>query len=160
MTNTRAEAEKEFQRRITLEFDTHSVALVNVLRKLIAHDYPCEVESLDFVVFPMNFYSGFPMRVFFTDKNNTEFFIMRNGEANYPSPVDPSLLDIPQLCSESIEKEIFGEDPETDTWTLAGDTLIAWFFGRWFDAGGAEFTRSATIALHDDRAYYELPCKV
>lgn len=159
MDKPQTEAEKEFQRRITQALDVHSSAMVDVLRKLIAHDYPKEVESIDFVVFPMDFYSGFPMRVFFLDKNNTEFFITRNGEAEYPSPVDPDLLDIPQLCSASIEEEIFGEDPETDPWTLAGETMIGWLFRRWHEAGGAEFTRAATAALHDDKDYYELPCK-
>ena len=146
----------EFQRRVVEALEPHSTALVGVLKQLVAHDYPADVVSLDFEVFPESFTSGFPVRAFFMDEDNSEFFVYEGGEAQYPSPVDPDLLDLPCVYGDDAAEELLAVDPDADDLTLAGEALVPWFNRCWLDAGGAVFTRSATISLHDDPRFFDL----
>jgi hypothetical protein len=72
--------------------------LVAVLRQLVEHEYPKEVVSIDFEVFTYGFTEGFPVRAFFMDSTNSEYFVAIDGSYRYPSPVDPDLLHIKRVC--------------------------------------------------------------
>jgi hypothetical protein len=148
--------EAEFQRRVTKALEQHTSALVPVLRQLINHEYPSEVVAVVFEVFAEDFTSGFPVRAFFVDHKNSEFFLFERGEARYPCPVDPGLLDIPSVYDRSIEEEVLAANHEADSYTLAGKALIPWFAACWLAAGGSSFGRQATINLHDDAEVYDL----
>jgi hypothetical protein len=66
-------AEQEFQRLVRASLAALESDLTRVLASLIWHKYPDEVVALDFEVFSDGFTSGFPVRVFFLDRENTEF---------------------------------------------------------------------------------------
>lgn len=148
--------ETEFQQRVVAALELHSPELVAVLRQLVAHDYPPDVASVDFEVFPDGFTSGFPVRAFFMDDSNSEFFVIEDGEARCPSSVDPGLLDISRVYEDSLEAELEGAVPDADSFTLAAEAVIPWFARCWAAAGGREFTRRAGISLHDDVRRYDL----
>ncbi|MBL4770905.1 MAG: hypothetical protein JKY61_07140 [Planctomycetes bacterium] len=150
------ETEQEFQRHVNDALEPHSQALISVLRQLVLHDYPHEVVSVEFEVFPQSFPSGFPVRAFFMDKDNTEFFISKDGAPAYPSPVDPELLELSRVYRADAAKDLLDADPDADDLTLAGEALIPWFSRCWLEAGGAVFTRSATISLHDGGRFFDL----
>jgi hypothetical protein len=145
-----------FQQRVVEALSSHTEALIHVLRQLVRHPYPPEVVHLAFEVFTDGFRSGFPVRVFFIDAENNEFFLYEDGEAKYPSSVDPGLLDIPSVYGEELEKELEEDDPEADFYTLAGEALVPWFSDCWQAAGGAGFSRAASIRLHDDVKFFDL----
>jgi hypothetical protein len=129
-------------------------ALVAVLRQLVEHDYPPEVAAVDFEVFSDTWSEGFPARAFFMDESNCEHFIYVDGKAEYPSPVDPALLDVPHVVTPEYADSVFDRDPNLDTFTLGTEEFIPWFAGCWRKAGGTAFKRRATIAEHDhDREF-------
>lgn len=130
--------------------------LVPVLQKLIAHQYPPEVVSLDFEIFPDGFSEGFPVRAFFMDDENSEHFLEVDGKWVYPSPVDPGLIQITFVYDEAFEATFLELDADLDTYTLAGEALVPWFADCWTEAGGAAFDRGATIMLHDDLRSFDL----
>ena len=120
-----------------------------VLAQLVSHPYPSEVACIDFEIFMDGFTDGFPVRAFFMDLDNSEFFIYKDGKANYPSPVDPELLDVPCVYPQEFEDTFTGDDEEFDPWHHATEVLIDWFSKKWVAAGGLDFGLSATIAAHD-----------
>ncbi|MGI0035819.1 MAG: hypothetical protein ACRD98_08115, partial [Nitrososphaera sp.] len=105
--------------------------LVAALRSLISHNYPPEVFALSFEVFSDTFTSGFPARAFFMDRTNCEYFLYVNGEATYPSPIDPWLLDIDSTYPAEIEDDFLSRDPDLNTWDIATSEFISWFSECW-----------------------------
>ena len=148
--------EAEFQRRVRQALEQHEENLVPVLRQIIEYDYPPEVASVDFEVFVDGFTQGFPVRAFFMDESNSEFFVLKDGEAIYPSPVDPGLLDISRVYDDSLEEQLLAARSDADSYTLVGQALIPWFAYCWATAGGAGFLRRSGINLHDDLAVFDL----
>ena len=149
-------APEDFQERVAESLAPYTSALTEILRKVVKHEYPTEVASVDFEVFPDGFTSGFPVRAFFMDDTNSEFFVQEGSEAKYPCPVDPGLLVISRVYDVSLEEELEATHPNTDAYTLAGQALIPWFAQCWVAAGGLQFDRSARIALHDELESYDL----
>ena len=141
--------EQKFQRLVRASLAALEPSLTPVLASLIGHKYPSEVVALDFEVFSDEFTSGFPVRVFFLDRRNTEFFVWVDGKATYPSPVDPGLLDIDCVYPEEIEEELTIASPESDPWHIATNELFDWFMNCWRKAGGNNFRFAASIAHHD-----------
>jgi hypothetical protein len=146
----------EFREAVTIHLERLSPALTSVLRRLMSHPYPPEVHHLDFEVFCDGFTEGFPVRAFFMDETNCEHFVYINGKAQYPTNVDPGLLEIDGVYSRSFEKDFAARDPELDYMTEAGKTLVPWFATCWYAAGGPVFPRPAYIGLHDDSTRYDL----
>lgn len=138
----------EFSAFVLSKLHPFTSPLVKVLAQLLRDELPQEVASIHFEVFPDGFTSGFPVRAFFLDQYNTEFFRKQNGEAHYPTSIDPGLLVIPHVYERKAERQFEGDD--RDVFTLAGNALIPWFRRCWLEAGGADFPRLATIGLHDD----------
>jgi hypothetical protein len=126
------------------------------LRSLIQHSYPPEVAALAFEVFSDGFTDSFPVRAFFLDRFNTEYFVMMDGVANYPSPIDPGLIDIDGVYSEKIEEKLQRASPNADSWEIATDELIKWFSGHWLNCGGDKFSLRASISAHDSRMKFNL----
>ena len=144
-----SDPENIFRVRVREHLNTLEPGLVAVLASLIWHKYPKEVAVLDFEVFSDGFTSGFPARAFFMDKSNSEFFLRVNGKAQYPSPVDPGLLSVPEVYPQALEDVLVAESPESDPWHLATSEFIDWFRQCWVKAGGKDFRLMATIAHHD-----------
>ena len=127
-----------------------------VLSKLLKYDYPSAVKSIDFEIFVDGYSDEFPVRAFFMDEDNSEYFIYKNGKAEYPSPVDPGLLNIPYVYPQEFEDEFTDDDENFDPWSLATEEFISWFSERWLAVGGAFFKLSATIAPHDTMHVFDL----
>jgi hypothetical protein len=106
--------------RLTLREGLRSLedSLIAVLRQLVEYDYPPEVVAVDFEVFSHTWSQGFPARAFFMNESNSEHFVYVDGKAEYPSPVDPALLDVPQIITPEYDESVFERDPEFDTFTL------------------------------------------
>ena len=130
--------------------------LVEALSLLVEHRYPPQVFALSFEVFSDGFTSRFPVRAFFMDKSNTEYFVVADGLATYPSPIDPDLLAVRCVYPLELEEDAFQAEPELDTWQIATDELIPWFALCWQQAGGAAFQIEATIASHDSSREFDL----
>ena len=135
------------------KLDSH---VEGVLCSLIKHQYPSEVFALSFEVFSDGFTSGFPVRAFFMDRSNTEHFIWESGQAKYPSPVDPGLLEIDHVYAQELEEELEERSPESDPWAIASEELIQWFAKHWQRFGGASFPLVATISPHDSSEEFNL----
>lgn len=135
-----------------------AAGLVAVLRRVISHSYPEQVVFIEFEVFadPSAFTEGFPVRAFFLDRNNTEYFEYVNGTAIYPANIDPGLLSTPGVISRETWNAWEQHDPEIDTYTMAAEAVIPWFSDCWKRAGGAAFRLPAFICLHDDCWTYDL----
>lgn len=112
--------------------------------------------SLEFEIFADGFTRGFPVRAFFMDAGNTEHFVHVNGEAQYPSPVDPELLEIEYVYPYELEEKYINEDEQFDLWSIAIDELIQWFSSCWKEVGGESFQLKASIAPHDNDQIYNL----
>jgi len=140
--------ETEWRTFVVSKLAALSPPLTDVLRLLAGHSYPKEVVRIDFEIFPDGFTEGFPVRALFKDAAGTEFFEMVDGEACYPSPVDPDLLEIDAVYSEEEEAEFDGE--QIDLWVAAADELAIWFAACWSAAGGEGMRVRAVIARHDD----------
>lgn len=69
------EIEQEFREGVKGCLVQLTDKVIPLLQKLIRHDYPDEVVSLDFEVFTDGFTQEFPVRAFFMDSDNTEFFL-------------------------------------------------------------------------------------
>ena len=95
--------EQEFREKVAEHLENLSEDLKPILKELIEFDYPKEVNTLAFEVFVDGFSSGLPVRAFFMDDDNSEHFIYVNGKAEYPSPVDPSLLKIEHVYPYELE---------------------------------------------------------
>jgi hypothetical protein len=133
--------------------------LITTLHKLIIYLYPPEVFALCFEVFSDGFTSGFPARAFFMDRSNCEYFIYVNGKANYPSPIDPGLLDIPAVYPYELEAAFAAQDETVDLWDIACTEFILWFAACWDKAKGQTFPRVATIAVHGSDTEFNLLTK-
>jgi hypothetical protein len=145
-----------FTGAVTQALQPLGTSLVEALRQLVAHNYPKEVVSVDFVVFSDGFTRGFPVRAFFLDETNTEHFVPIAGRLEHPSAVDPGLLQIDRVYDNSLEASFLEEDDDLDVYTLAAEALIPWFAECWRSAGGPAFDRSATITIHDDHRVFDL----
>ncbi len=152
------QAEQEFKWQVTEHLEKVTGSLTPVLKQLIEYNYPQEVEILAFEIFVDGFSSGFPVRVFFMDKFNSEHFIYINGKAEYPSPVDPDLLSIEYVYPYELEEKYIDDEGNTewDPWNAASEVLIEWFAKCWQVAGGEQFKLKATIALHDSGSAFNL----
>ncbi|MCL2916087.1 hypothetical protein L2725_20300 [Shewanella corallii] len=150
------EAERGFQQAVKQYLCLLSADLTQVLRQLIQHSYPEDVVELAFELFPDGFSEGFPVQTFFLDADNSEVFIMVNGEAQYPSPVEPELLENPQVYPWELESNYAMGDNEFNAWGIASYTLIDWFFDCWQQAGGKHFPLKAKIGVHDSRHQFDL----
>lgn len=150
---------EEFRGLVRQHLTKLDARLVAALRSLISYNYPTEVFALSFEVFNDSFDSQFPARAFFMDRANCEFFLYVNGEATYPSPIDPELLDIDYIYPEEIEDGFLSRDPNLDTWDIATSEFIAWFSECWGKAGGERFSLFATIAEHDSPEEFNLLTK-
>ena len=148
--------EKEFKEKISSCLDLLSEPLRPILRELIDYDYPEEVAALEFEVFVDGFSSGFPVRAFFMDKDNSEHFIYVGGKARYPSPVDPGLLKIEYVYPYELEEEFTNKDDSLDPWHIATNELIEWFAKCWQAEGGNTFKLKANIAPHDSYNEFNL----
>ncbi|HEY6093645.1 MAG TPA: hypothetical protein VIU93_01710 [Gallionellaceae bacterium] len=151
--------ESEFRREVRSHLNKLDSELVPVLRKLIAHEYPEDVFVVAFEVFYDGFSSGFPARAFFLDEDNSEFFVFVDGEAQYPSAVDPGLLSIEQVYPKELENRFSDLDENLDTYTAASLEFIDWFSDRWDEAGGRNFSRLALTMIHDDTRAFDLKSK-
>lgn len=112
--------------------------------------------SLEFEIFADGFIQGFPVRAFFMDAGNSEHFVYVNGEAQYPSPVEPELLEIEHVYPYELEEKYVNEDEDFDPWSIAIDELIQWFSECWKEMGGESFQLKANIASHDNDEVYNL----
>ena len=148
--------EQEFTEKVGGYLDNLTDELQPILKQLIEHDYPQEVATLAFEVFVDRFSSQFPVRVFFMDKDNTEYFVELDGKATYPAPVNPSLLDIDHVYPDEFEEEYIDKDEDLDPWQIATNALIEWFSKCWIAAGGKSFKLKANIAPHDSHYEFNL----
>ena len=141
--------EQQFQQKVRESLDCLTPQLVPVLTALVQHKYPPEVAAIDFEIFSDAFCSQFPVRAFFLDSNNTEFFLFVDGQATYPSPIDPGLLEIDCVYPQLLEDDLSEASPECDPWHLATLELLRGFQSCWDKSGGRGFHLAATIAHHD-----------
>lgn len=148
--------EQEFREKFQEHLDKLSLDIKLVLKELIEYSYPKEVVSLDFEIFADGFTQGFPVRAFFMDSSNAEHFIYVDGQAKYPSPVDPELLDIEHVYPYEFEEQYTSQDDEFEPWGIATDELIKWFSECWKEMGGESFQLKANIAHHDNDQAYNL----
>jgi hypothetical protein len=149
-------AADEFRRAVRSHLTALTSSLQPVLEALVQYDYPREVVRLDFEVFSDCFTSQFPVRAFFVDRDNTEFFLFESGVARFPSPVDPGLLQIHGVYPEALENELIARDPSEDPWSIATAELIGWFWESWKSAGGEHFPLVAAISHHDSSQEFDL----
>lgn len=149
-------AEQIFRQAVQSSLASLDARLEAALRALVQHQYPPEVFALTFEVFSDGFTSGFPVRAFFMDRSNTEHFVWEEGKAQYPSPVDPGLIDIDHVYPEALEEQLEQSAPDADPWEIAFQELVAWFARHWQRAGGAGFPLVATLAAHDASEEFNL----
>ena len=119
--------EQEFREKVAGCLNALSVDIEPVLKALIEYEYPKEVVSLEFEVFVDGFTQEFPVRAFFMDSDNSEYFVYVNGKAEYPSPVDPGLLKIDHVYPYELEEEYTTKDDTLDPWSIATNELVEWF---------------------------------
>ena len=148
--------ELKFQEQVRAALAELSTSMVTALQALVDYRYPEQVAALDFEIFSDSFTSGFPARAFFLDRRNCEYFLMVNGQATYPSPVDPGLLDIDCVYPVELEDQLELESPGSDPWHIATEEFFQWFLGCWHMAGGRDFPLPATIAPHDSSSELDL----
>ena len=96
------------------------------------------------------------MMTFFMDESNSEHFVYVDGQAQYPSPVDPDLLEIDYVYPYELEEEYTSKDDELDSYSIATEELIKWFSRCWNEVGGESFKLKANVAPHDDNNAYNL----
>ena len=154
-----SQAENTFKNAVRNSLAALDQQIEEALAALISHEYPPEVYAIAFEVFPDSFTSGFPARAFFMDRTNTEFFLYSNGKAEYPSPIDPQLLELVQIYPTELEERFEDDASDHDPWELATDEFICWFSARWSSAGGNSFRRVATISAHDSNREFNLISK-
>lgn len=128
--------------------------LLPVLEQLIQQRYPLEVETLAFEIFSDQFSEQFPIRVLFLDHDHSEFFATVNGEARYPSVVDPNLLLIDGVYPQAFEEKYLNLG--VDIWSISAQVCLDWFVQNWLKAGGASFPLQAKIGLHDSFSQFDL----
>jgi hypothetical protein len=94
-----------------------------------------------------DFTRDFPIRAFYMDNDNREVVTYVNGKAEYPSPVDPGLLDIPYVYPVELENSLVSECKEANSWGVAAEVMIEWFSKSWLSLGGDKFSLKATYLL-------------
>jgi hypothetical protein len=147
---------EDFKDKVSEYINRLTDDLLPILKKLIEHEYPQEVDTLAFEIFTDGFSSEFPVRAFFMNEDNSECFIMVDGKAEYPSPVDPDLLRIEHVYPNELEEEYTKKDETLDPWGIATNVLIEWFSECWLSAGGESFQLKANIAPHDSNYEFNL----
>jgi hypothetical protein len=147
---------EEFKAAIREGLRVYEDSLIAMLRLVVTHNYPSDIVAVDFEVFPDSWSHGFPARAFFLDESNSEHFIYVDGEARYPSAVDPGLLNVPYIITREREESFCRRNPGLDTFTLGTEEFIPWFAGCWRQAGGLTFALRATIADHDSDREFNL----
>ena len=146
--------EQEFSEKVQEHLQALTASMKPVLKELIGYDYPKEVVSLEFEIFADGFTQGFPVRAFFMDSNDSEHFVYINGEAQYPSPVEPELLKIEYVYPYELEEKYINQDEGFDPWSIAIDELIQWFSECWKEVGGESFQLKSDISPnYNDKAY-------
>ena len=148
--------EQEFSEKVQEHLHGLTASIKPVLKELIEYDYPKEVISLEFEIFADGFTQGFPVRAFFMDSDDSEHFVYINDEAQYPSPVDPELLEIEHVYPYELEEKYTNQDEDFDPWSIAIDELIQWFSECWREMGGESFQLKANIMPHDNDEVYNL----
>ena len=148
--------EQEFSAKVQEYLNRLTSSIKPVLKELIEYNYPKEVVSLEFEIFADGFTRGFPVKAFFMDSDDSEHFVYVNGEAQYPSPVDPELLEIEYVYPYKLEGKYVNQDEKFDLWSIAIDELIQWFSQCWKEVGGGLFKLKANIAPHDNDEVYNL----
>ena len=148
--------EQEFSAKVQEHLQALTASINPVLKELIEYNYPKEVVSLEFEIFADGFTQGFPVRAFFMNANDSEHFVYVNGEAQYPSPVEPELLEIEHVYPYELEEKYINQDEDFDPWSIAIDKLIQWFSECWREMGGELFQLKANIAPHDNNQAYNL----
>lgn len=141
--------ENEFRTKLRDGLRTIEVALIEALKQIIEHKYPPEVFAVCFEVFPDSWSNSFPVRAFFLDASNNEHFVYVDGEATYPSPIDPGLVEVSEILPYEFEVSSRERDPDFDYFAAGADEFIAWFAPCWIKAGGSSFPLHATVADHD-----------
>lgn len=145
-----------YQCHCSLCIQALSASIKPVLKELIEYDYPKEGVSLEFEVFVDEFTQGLPVRAFFIDANNSEHFVYVNGKAQYPSPVDPELLEIDHVYPCEFEEKYSDHDEILSVHDVATDEIIKWFSSCWREVCGESFQLKASIAPHDNDQVYNL----
>jgi len=148
--------EDDFRNAVREKLQPLRVPLIAVLKKLIEFSYVDEVVSIQFEVFSDSFTCRFPVRAFFMDADNCEYFVYEGSEAKYPCDVDPKLLNIPCVYDRDFERSFTSKNEDLDSWGLATVALIEFFADCWSVAGGERFTRDACIASHDGGRVFDL----
>jgi hypothetical protein len=151
-----AQESEEFRTLLRTGLQRLEEPLIAVLRQLLVYKYPPEIVAISFEVFSDSWSQGFPARAFFLDETNSEFFVYVNGDAKYPSPVDPELLDVPFVITPEDEDRIIECNPDLDTYSVGAEEFISWFIDCWNKAGGASFQLHASIAEHDSGRQFNL----
>lgn len=141
---------------MAIHLDKLSADIKPVLKALIEYEYPKEVVSLEFEVFVDGFTQEFPVRAFFMDSDNSEYFVYVDGKAEYPSPVDPGLLKIDHVYPCELEEEYTNKDNTLDPWKIATNELVEWFSRCWLAVGGEDFNLKSSIAPHDSSHEFNL----
>lgn len=149
-------AEHTFRQAVRTGLAQLDAPIEAALTSLVRHPFPQEVYALAFEVFGNGFTSGFPVRAFFMDRTNTEYFVWEGGQAEYPSPIDPGLLDIDHVYPYEVEEALEAVSPDSDPWAIASEELIPWFASHWLRVGAAGFSKVATIAMHDADQEFDL----
>ena len=101
---------EQFQEEVRKYLDRLTDQLTSVLKQLVEYSYVPEVKSLDFEVFCDGFTQEFPVRAFFMDEDNGEHFISIDGQAQYPCPINPGLLEIERVYPPELEEMYFQQD--------------------------------------------------
>ena len=148
--------EQEFSEKVQAYLHRLTTSIKPVLKQLIEYNYPKEVVSLEFEVSADEFTQGFPVRAFFIDANNSEHFVYVNDKAQYPSPVDPELLEIDYVYPYEFEEKYSDQDEFFSVYDVATDQLMQWFAKCWKEVGGESFPLKASIAPHDNDEVYNL----
>src|SRR5262245_62531141 len=94
-----------FQAQVVAHLEPLTDKLIAVLGRLVGYPHVPEVDILEFEVFCDGFTQMFPVRAFFLDSQNCEYFIYRDGKAHYPCDVDPGLLELEQVYPATLEDE-------------------------------------------------------
>jgi hypothetical protein len=133
--------------------------LTHVLRQLVEYPFPEEVQTLWFEVFLDGFTEEFPIRVFFLDADDNEYFVEKDGKSEYPCDVDPDLISTEGVFTREFEESFTKLDTQLDPFMTAFEEAVPWFSACWDRAGGANFEREASIGPHDDINRFDLKSK-
>jgi hypothetical protein len=149
-------AEHQFKEQVIAHFEQLSEALQARLSTIIEYEYPQEVATLAFEVAVDGFSSGFPVKVYFLDKDNQAHFICVDGKAEAGLASASNLLTIEHVYPDELEDEYTNMDDSLDPWDIATTVLIQWFSTCWLAATGHTCMLKANIAPHDSHFVFNL----